>query len=215
MHLSINIDEAMNFDGGDSSGNFFGSTVNTYFDKEYSYEQVWTSGYGNTGGVWQKSKLPEGTWSSGNQLSPLLELLKSANQPMLLRSDTINGQPCLVMNITPSVEAIANWVISQNPGSTISSGPSLSGKDMLIKTFKGGIFQLWITADTHLIMRADFAPHFAVTGDELRQSWGDGLPSASNITGITSDFLGQLVFSNYNQPVSIEVPAEALNAKAR
>ena len=118
------------------------------------------------------------------------------------------------MSIIPSAQAVADWVLSQSqqgigPDLRISTMPSIVGKDTFTKTFKSGIFQLWISNNSHLIMQAEFAPHFEATSDELSQMWGEKVSMQDQ----TVDFLGQVSFSNYNQPVSIQVPPEALNAK--
>jgi hypothetical protein len=147
-------------------------------------------------------------WIAQNQMGPVVGLLQNARQAILLGSEALNNVDCYVLNITTSPEAIADWVISQEqapgPSLTLSSGPSLVGKDMLTKTFKGGIFQFWIDSASYLILKAGFTPYFEATPTDL----------GTNLE-MTLGFNAQMAFSNYNQPVSIQVPDAALNIQKR
>ena len=208
MYMTMNIDKG--YYPNLFSGNYCGLKVNRYYYIGYSYEQWWTCYRGNTQGMWQKLKLPELIWNAQTQLSPLLGLLRTASQVILLRSETINSHEYLVMAITPSAEAVTDWVLSQDPnGPGISFEPSLySGKNMHIKGFKSGVFQLWIDSDTYFITQMKFTSHFEATSDELSELAGEQI-----LMQDIEDFLGQISFSNYNQPVSIQLPQEALEAK--
>jgi hypothetical protein len=75
---------------------------------------------------------------------------------------------------------------------------------MFVKSFKGGIFQVWIDKNNFLY-KAHYAAHYAAT---VYQSSLSGGPSSEDV----SDFIGQISFSNYNQPLDIQLPQEALNA---
>lgn len=201
-------------DNSDSSGNFGRYTINISFDKGYIYEQAWTPGAGNTGGVWYKSKFNEDLWNSESQIPAILELLKSTDQPILLGSEKVNNLNCYVLNIIPSAEAIASWVVSQQqvPGPSLTTsfgGPALVGKDMFAKAYKSGIFQIWIDSESYYLVKASFNPHFEATATDLSQFWGQ----QSSIENITSDFISQISFSGYNQPIDIQLPVEAVNAQ--
>ena len=217
MQMSTTIDNG-DLNGVNSSENYGMFTINTYYDKEYSYEQAWTPGAGNTGGIWSKSILPEEIWSSEYQLSPILNLLKSAGQVIALSSEEVNGEYCQVISFVPSAEAVAGWVLSQEqlpgPSLSVSFESAIVGKDMFIKTYQGGIFQIWIATDSHLIMKAEFNPIFGATSGELIKDRGEQHSSLGDITGETCEFIGQLTFLNYNRRVSIQVPQEALNAQS-
>jgi hypothetical protein len=198
---------SMTIDHGDSTNDFGRSTINMYSSSGNVYEQAWIPGAGNTGGIWNKAKLPDELWNSESQVNQVNGLLRSAQQAISLSSETLNNMNYYVLYITPSPEAIADWVISQQqdrgPSLTLSmGGPSLVGRDMFTKTFKGGIFQFWIDSGTYLISKADFTPYFAAAPADL----------GINME-MTAAFKGQMTFSEYNQPVSIQIPPDALNVQ--
>ncbi len=219
MYLSLNIDTTNTQD--DAHGHreqYDGWIADIYYDSNFNYGEGWEFGTGHSPstGPWHKSKLPEGMWTSSTPLSPILELLKSANQFTSLSKDKINGKDCQVINFIPSVETVADWIMSydpgfgpsliRNPGGPITGDQSIIGKTMYIKAFKKGIFQIWIDNDTHLIIKAVFAPHFEATFEATNSP-------PQEASSREQDFLGQLFFSNYNQPLNIQIPDEALNAK--
>ena len=78
MHLTMNIDQ-----GIFPYPEYCVLGTNVYYDQGYAYQQSFTCYGGNTQGIWQKSKLPENIWNAETPISPLLDLLKSANQAIL------------------------------------------------------------------------------------------------------------------------------------
>jgi hypothetical protein len=212
MHLKMNLDELSN------DGLYTGIKVNSYYDNENSYNQSWMSGGLSPQGRWYQSKLREGPLNivgevplpAKNQLSPIIELLASANQTIFRTTGKLDGPSFQVIDFSPSAEAVADWILSLyfegGPSMQVSTGIDIIGKNTFMKTYKGGIFKIWVDSESNLIIKAYFAPVFQATLNEL--------DSYSRQTGnIESDFIGQLNFSNYNQPVDIQVPPEALNGK--
>jgi hypothetical protein len=207
---------AMTIDNSDSHGNFGRFTINLDFINGHEYEQAWSPGSGNTGGIWNKYQFDEEFWNNESQLPAILELLKSSGQTMLLGSEEVNNIECIVLNFAPSAEVVADWVISQQqhlgPSLTLSyGGPSLIGKDMFTRTYKGGVFQMWISSDSYLLLKATFNPNFEAAADDFSQVGGQQYTMSDTI----SDFTSQLNFSNYDQSISIQLPTGASNATER
>jgi hypothetical protein len=207
MHLMLNID---NYGKGFSSG----TRTNAYYDKDKLYLQTWTFaqlGLSPHWG-WSQSKLLEGILPAKAQLSPIIELLESANQTIFRSSVKLDGLNYQIISISPSAEAVADLLLSQEyqggPQLEISTGIAIVGKAGFMKSFKSGTFCLWVDSDTNLVMKAYFSPVFQATFNEL--------DSRSVQAGnIENDFIAQLNFSGYNQPVNIQIPTEALNATQR
>jgi hypothetical protein len=207
MHLTMNID---NF----ADGFYLATKTNAYYDKENAYLQTWSSGGFNPQGRWYRSKLNEEFFPADKQLSPVIELLVSANQTISLTTGKLDGPKYQVITFSPSAEAVADWVLSQGfeggPSVSYSTGPSLVGKTVFEKTFKGGTFQIWVDSDTNLVMKAYFAPVFQATLDELNQIYG--YTQSGQEQYYESDYVVQLDFSGYNLPADVQIPPEALSA---
>lgn len=147
-------------------------------------------------------------WDAEIQIPQLIALMKTTSQTNLLNSENLDGVECYVLDVVPSNEATADWIVSQDqwegPGLTLShGGPTLIGKGAYMKYNKGSSVKLWIGQDNYLVLKSEVSANFSATSQEL------GMNSASAINKITSDFQGHMLFSNYNQPVDIRPPTEA------
>jgi hypothetical protein len=185
-------------------------SINYYLDPEYSYGQTNNP---NSVTAWTRSAMSEEFWNEQIQLPNLIELLSNSSQESLLSSDVLDGQPCYVLNFLPSAEAAADWVIAQTGTRVSYAGPVLGDKDMLVKAYRGGVFELWIASDSYLVLQASFSPVFEATAADFYSMYTE-TPSIAveNVPDdVRSDFSSQMLFSGYNQ-TNVEIPAEALNA---
>jgi hypothetical protein len=211
-HVSLNIDQNNTLNSGPAG--YQGSTWDIYFDKGYRNGIVWAFATGNSNvssfkPAWYKKKLSAGDKGALTTFFPIMEVLRNADQSTLSFSlDKIDGQEYWTISFSLSPSAAADWVISQDslggPSLSFVFDPAILGKDMFVKSFKGGIFQVWIDSN-NLIYKAYYAIHFTATLDKNVMPGGPG-------TDDVSDFIGQISFSNYNQPLDIQLPQEALNA---
>lgn len=191
------------------------------------YSQSSPSVYGNTSiNPWTKNAIGEQSpvsFSSEAQLVSQIELLRSSKAVILTGMGVINGNDCNIINYIPSAEAAADWVLSQEQFSGASMGwfrmPPERSRQIYIKAFKNGSVSLWIDKNSDLILKADISLLFdGVPGNIVRGDTGlittEGQEKSTELgfDHIFRYFNGQWEFSDYNQPVNIQIPEEALKA---
>jgi len=199
-----------------------------YLVGSYSYYSQSSPIVGGLTNPWMKTQLSEqynAIWSNFAQINPLVELLKTSTDINLVGTEQINGIDCYIIQLSPSAEAATDWVLSQGgfPGPSlgwwIGTSPERV-KQIDIKAYKNGSVKLWIKKDSDLIYKIDInisldaEPGNVVCSDTgLACQDGQGNSTDIGFEKILRDFSGQWEFSDYNQPVSIHVPQEALNAQ--
>jgi hypothetical protein len=154
-----------------------------------------------TGAQWMKMKLPEDMWDSQSQLDQQIELLQTADEVNLLGSENVNGIDCYVVEVAPSMEAI-NQLLSE------FQMPDMEGIDNmeinLANLIKAMSFKQWIAEDGYLIMKS-------ATHVQMEIYPGDVGATAEEFQKIAVNQDTEMTFYDYNEPVSIELPAGALD----
>jgi len=191
-------------------------TMNMVTDTPDQGRQEWTMEIYGTGGwmymkmaipgqdeQWRKIELTEEVWQQQGQLGQEeIELLTTATKVKYLGSEVVNGTDCYVVEITPSIETLGNLMSQQLQFLAIPleqfNLPDIL-KEMSAKE--------WIAKDSYLLMRAEV--YMAI---EIRTEDVEGATEA-DFEKITMDTNMGLIFYDYNQPVSIELPPEALEAE--
>ena len=153
------------------------------------------------GKQWMKMKLSEEIWQQQGQIEQQIELLKTAVEVNYLGSEEVNGTACYVVKVVPSMEALGKLLSQQASG--------LGGLDFsqlnLADLFKEMSVKEWIAKDSYRVMKSEV---YAVL--EMRP--GDVGATESDFEKMTMDMKTGVRFYDYNQPVSITLPPEALNA---
>lgn len=200
LHKTINMEIS------DAAGGKTHWTVETYLASDYAYTKVNSDmGQSNTFNVWQISESSDDRWAAENQIAELIGLIKTSNSTTLSGNENLNGTDCFILNILPTNAAVADWVTSQFQGYGASdlslAHTSIGGRDDYLKYFRTGAFKIWVSKNNYLVIKADFSPHFEATPQDL--NLGQNFP---DVDKLTSDFHGQLQFSAYNSPVSVQPP---------
>ena len=145
--------------------------------------------------AWFKTKLSENNrlFVDEAQISPLVDLLKTATKASLVGLENVDGTECYVLQITPSQESLANWVISQQQPAGLDLSELATASAEYVKGYQNSWIRIWIEKDGFLIKRVDINVFFSI-----KQS--------------IRDFQGQMNFSSYNNPISISVPPDATSA---
>lgn len=204
--------KSMNIESTDLSGDKTHWTVENYLAADYAYVKANSDlGRSNTFNVWYKSKSSDEGWTGVNQIAELIGLMKTSNNSTLNGSEKTAGIDCYILDIQPSISAIADWVGTQFQGYggiDYSTAPFLGGRDNYLKDFKSGSFKIWIAKDSSLVMKAIINPHFEATPQDLGVT--AQTMEYSGFDKVTSDFQGELNFTKYNQPVSIQPPPDSI-----
>jgi len=152
------------------------------------------------GAQWVKMQFPDEMWDSQSQISQQIELLKTAKEVNFLGSEEVNGTDCYIVEVVPGAEAL-NKMLSQ------IQMPDIEGADFSQFSFADMIqdmsFKQWIAEDGYLIMKSETHVVMEISPEDVGAS-------VEEFQKITMDQSAVMVFYDYNEPVSIELPAEAL-----
>jgi hypothetical protein len=185
-----------------------------HIERGWQYLNSFASGSYGTVNPWDKTKLTDKIWAAESQISFYAEFLRTATQASVSGNESVNGVDCLVLDVTPSIQAAIDWVISQEQ----PRGPQLDvmygGGIPVVRTdaYQSGRVRLWIDKANFLPLRAQANAVFAgnVGGGPMTST-----PYTPTTNPVNSSFSGEATFSDYNQPVSIQLPEQAIGAKER
>jgi len=155
---------------------------------------------------WTKMEMPVGyeeSWASQNQLEQQMELL-DISEVELLADEELNGVDCYVLKIVPDMEKFWNSTMAAVMArSTQGLAPGID----LQKILKSMSTTEWIAKDTMYPMKTQMEIRLVVRSEDL------AIPDMAEKFTMTADEKVEMLFYDYNQPVSIELP-EAAEAAA-
>ena len=153
------------------------------------------------GAQWMKMPLPDEMWDSQSAISQQIELLQTAKEVNFLGSQDVNGMDCYVVEMVPSAEAL-NKMLSQMQVPDIEEADfsHLSFADMI----KEMSFKQWIAEDSYLIMKSETHVLMEISSEDVGAT-------VDEFQKITADQTSVMLFYDYNEPVTIELPADALD----
>ena len=146
---------------------------------------------------WLKTKMNDKLWLGQDQLAATMTL-SDPGSARLAGSQNVEGQDCYLVYSDP--DPAATWMV-------ITRLPGLSSvlDDMSVKVpeaVKAISFKTWIATDTLYPLRSELTVRLNLT------------PGNTSAPGMATDLQGELnvsvqaTFSNYNEPLSIDLPAE-------
>ena len=159
-----------------------------------------------TGKQWIKTPVTETDWETQNQLQQQAEFLRSAVKVTSLGTEVVGGVECYVLEVKPDLAALMEWAKTQQ----VSPGAGMDGFDIdkvdladMIKTYS---MKEWITKDGYLLKKVEMEMVMEVSGQDFM--------ATATIAGKTTMTLkASMNFYDYNKPVTISVPPEALAAQ--
>jgi hypothetical protein len=197
MEMQMTLNGSMNFPG---SGGDVDMAEAMYLTGGWFY--VWMSVPGEVD-QWVKEKLPDYAWTSANPLDQQIEFLQTAFQVTKLGTEKIDGVDCYIIQVTPDMEALSKWLLSQQQ----STGLDMGNID-LSKMFKSYSVKEWISKDAYLPVKADIN----VSLEILPQDMGD-TPESAGMDKMTINMSEQVKYYDHGKPVIIQLPPEAQNAE--
>jgi hypothetical protein len=149
---------------------------------------------------WMKTKVDESQWTNENQLAQQIEFLKSAISVSRLSDETVNGLDCYVFQITPDMSALIKWVQSQSQSNSelTNLNPNM---------FKTTTLKMWMDKKSLLPQKESIDLTMELTPADIGATTTTMTPTFDNMT-----MNGDITYSDYNIPVTIELPAAAQNA---
>ena len=154
------------------------------------------------GEQWMKMAVTEEMWQQQGQIEPLLEFLRTAVEIDYLGSETVSGTECYLFEIVPSMEALGELLSQETSGMGIMDFSQFDLADL----YKELSVKEWIAKDSYLLMKVEI-------GMVLEMSASDVGATADDFDKMTMDIKIVESFYDYNEPVSIELPPEALDAE--
>ncbi|MFC1956499.1 hypothetical protein ACFLWZ_08330 [Chloroflexota bacterium] len=155
---------------------------------------------GEQGAQWMKMPLPDEMWDSQSTIGQQIEFLKTAEEVNFLGSEDVNGTDCYVVEVVPSAEAL-DKMLSQ------IQKPDIEGADLSQLSFADMIkemsFKQWVAEDGYLVMKSETHVLMEISPEDVGAS-------VEEFQKITAGQSAVMVFYDYNEPVSIVLPTEAL-----
>ena len=164
--------------------------MDMYFVDDTMYTLMEIPTLGNIS-MWVKSDIPPEMHGQMTQVEDQVDLLR-LSEVKLIGTETVAGKVCYVLELVPNPDALWEFV-SQKMAATGVPVPTLEEETNIRDIARNYSVKQWIAIDNFLLCKAEMDMEMA-------------------ISDTTMDITMTLVISDYNQPVSIELPPEAENA---
>lgn len=159
------------------------------------------------GNQWFKTQLPNDQWAKQSGTDNLSQFLESAVKVELTGSEVVNNVDCYVLNITPNMTVLNDWM-SQEMHSQ-QSGMDLSQID-LAKAVKDFSVKEWVAKDSKLPVQQQITLQAQITPSDFLTT---PTTTQASFENLTLNVNGTVNYSGYGQAVNIVVPSDALNAQ--
>jgi len=149
--------------------------------------------------AWVKAPVESDDWDEMNIASQQVDLLLGV-EVEIVGTDTVDGTECYVLEVTPDMEKV--WALMAFAG----AGEALPSDLDLEELISDMSFKQWIAKDTYFTLKTNMDLTLELTPESLgMESEGDFEAAAELALLIT--------LYNVNEPVTIELPPEALEAE--
>ena len=161
------------------------------------------------GPMWQKEEFSETEWEEITAVLGFaerqVELLQAADISVI-GSEKIKGVDCYVLQLTPDLEQL--WKTAIEEADPLDMGVPAIAEEVLREAFASFSVKQWVTKDTYFLTKSEIDISMEMTPEVMDALGGEGIMAGMMTMNIAVSFL----FYDYNQPVSIELPPEALEA---
>ncbi|MDO8472691.1 MAG: hypothetical protein Q7T05_02615 [Dehalococcoidia bacterium] len=152
---------------------------------------------------WRKIKLSAGTTRPDSQLQQQGLLLRTASTAVSAGQEKIDGIQCYVLTLTPDVNALWQWFLYQGGAAGLKQ-PQLGSLD-LTKAAKDVRLKVWVDTGKFLVRKVQVSM-------TVEFGLADISAPSSNFTSASFVLSGDISLIDYNIPVDIRLPPDALNA---
>ncbi len=156
---------------------------------------------------WTKTEMPgyEESFESQNQVELQMELL-NVSEVELLEDEAVNGVDCYVLNITIDTEKYWDIMMKQEGMSELMQNLQQNVSFDIGEMIKEMSLKYWIAKDTKFPMKTEMQIKMVMSSEDLN------IPETEEEFTMTMDQRTDMVFYDYNKPVTIELPKEAESA---
>ncbi|MCK4398340.1 MAG: hypothetical protein KAV25_05045 [Methanophagales archaeon] len=154
---------------------------------------------------WTKREMPEEYWESQNQIGQQMELL-NISKVELLEDKKVNDVDCYVLKLMPDIEKYWETVMKQEGLGELMQSLRQNDSFDIGKLIKEMSIKQWIAKDTKFPVKTEVQIKMAMSSADLN------IPETEEEFTMTMDQRTNIVFYDYNKPVTIELPKEAESA---
>jgi len=169
----------------------------TYLVGDWMYTGVAIPDFGEQ---WFKMEAMPDMWEQQSQLEQQLAFLKSAVEVKSLPDETVDGTDCYVFEVVPSMEALGDLLAQQSS----TMGMDFNQMD-LANLFEEMKVTEWISRDSYQVLKSEVYMRMQMQPEDIGATEAD-------FDKMVMDMNMTMRSYDYNQPVSIILPAEALDA---
>ncbi len=158
---------------------------------------------------WRKMEMPEGYkefWELQNQVEQQMELL-NVSKVEQLEDEKVNDVDCYVLKLTPDIEKHWETVMKQARLSELMQSLQQNDSFDIGKMIKEMSIKQWIAKDTKFPMKTEMQLKMMMSSEDLNLR-----DETKEKFTMTMDQRTSIVFHDYNEPVTIELPKEAESA---
>ena len=151
--------------------------------------------------TWTKTPMESGDWDQMDIASQQVDLLLGV-EVELVGTDTVDGTECYVLEITPDMEKV--WALMSFAGAGEALPSDLDIEELVSELS----FKQWIAKDTYFTLKTNMDLTLELTPESLdMEAETDG-----DFDG-TAEIALVISLHHINEPVTIELPPEALEAE--
>ena len=196
MVMEIYMAMDMGFEAGSED-----MTIDMYMVDDYLYMKM---DIPELGEEWIKMPATDETMSAYDldMVSEQLAILESPGELNYLRDEILDGSDCYVIQMIPDLAAIMDWIGDQG---LADLGLDWEDVGVIRDMFDELTYTIWIDKETKYIKKMTAYILMKMSGDDFADMDGD-------IGTITMDMNMDIEMYDYNKPVTIVLPDEALDA---
>jgi len=171
-----------------------------YMLTDWIYMNLEMTGMGKQ---WVKTPVTEDVKEAFNMnvVDQQLMPLESMGEVEFLKYESVDGSQCFVLSIVPDIDAMKAWLEAQQITSTTADWDMLVG-DM----FNELSYKVWVDTETNLLKKMTMVVDMNLTASQVGATDTD-------FDSMTMHMELEMTLSDYNEPITIDLPDEALDAQ--
>jgi hypothetical protein len=175
--------------------------IDMYLEGDYIYMKM---SIPEMGEEWMKMPATDEAMSTYDfdMVNEQLAVLESPGEVTFLRYENVDGGECYVIELVPDLATLMEWIGEQG---LADLGLSLEDMDVISDIFDELTYTCWIDKETNYMKKMTAYILMNMSGDVFEDLTGES-------GSLTMDMNISMEMYDFNKPVNINVPDEALDA---
>jgi len=174
-------------------------TTQVYLVGDWMYTGIEIPDFGDQ---WFKTEVMPGTWEQQNQLEQQIAFFRESVGIEYLGMEAVEGTDCYVFDIVPSMEALEALLAQQSSAMGTMDFSQLDLADL----FEEMRIKEWVAGDSYRVLKSEVYMRMQMLPEDVGAS-------ESDFDRMVMDMDMTSTMYDYDQPVSIDLPEEALDAE--